>query len=118
MANLAVLHWGERTEYSARSPSVLAHYFTLTSIAFDLIESTGRPAGKGRVREYGASAAIHREASGGAAVARAGSPRGQHQQALLLQDVQEGDQDEFHRLPLESSGGEIEDAFAQSQLAN
>src|SRR6266516_2737798 len=34
---LATLHWwGERTEPSARSPSVLAHYFTLTSIAFDL----------------------------------------------------------------------------------
>jgi hypothetical protein len=33
---LAALHWwGERTEPSARSPSVLLHYFTLTSIAFD-----------------------------------------------------------------------------------
>src|SRR5882724_6497756 len=30
------LHWRERTEPSARSQSVLAHYFTLTSIAFDL----------------------------------------------------------------------------------
>jgi len=35
-----------------------------------------------------------------------------------LQDVQESDWDKFHRLPLESSSGEIEDAFAQSQLAN
>ena len=34
---MAALHWwDERTEPSARSPSVLAHYFTLTSIAFDL----------------------------------------------------------------------------------
>jgi hypothetical protein len=34
---LAALHWwGERTEPSARSLSVLARYFTLTSIAFDL----------------------------------------------------------------------------------
>src|SRR5205823_6349324 len=34
---LAALHWWrERTEPSARSPSVLVHYFTLTSIAFDL----------------------------------------------------------------------------------
>src|SRR6266480_7515183 len=30
------IHRDERTERSARSPSVLAHYFTLTSIAFDL----------------------------------------------------------------------------------
>ncbi len=35
--NLAALHWWrERTEPSARSPSALEHYFTLTSIAFDL----------------------------------------------------------------------------------
>jgi hypothetical protein len=33
---LAALHWGKRTDRSARSPSVLEHYFTLTSIAFDL----------------------------------------------------------------------------------
>jgi hypothetical protein len=32
--NLAALHWSERTEPSARSPSVLAHYCTLTSIGF------------------------------------------------------------------------------------
>jgi hypothetical protein len=31
---LAALHWSERTEPSARSPSVLAHYCTLTSIGF------------------------------------------------------------------------------------
>src|SRR5581483_2022423 len=30
------IHRDERTEPSARSPSVLGHYFTLTSIAFDL----------------------------------------------------------------------------------
>jgi hypothetical protein len=30
------IHWGERTEPSARSPSVLAYYVTLTSMAFDL----------------------------------------------------------------------------------
>src|SRR6266496_2009293 len=37
MTKLAALHWwGERTEPSARSPSVLAHYVTLTSMAFDL----------------------------------------------------------------------------------
>ena len=29
-------HWGERTELSVRSPSVLVHYATLTSRAFDL----------------------------------------------------------------------------------
>src|SRR6266404_790352 len=33
---LAALHWGERTEPSARSSSVLEHYCTLTSMAFDL----------------------------------------------------------------------------------
>src|SRR5206468_9366380 len=33
---LAALHWGKRADRSARSPSVLMHYFTLTSIAFDL----------------------------------------------------------------------------------
>ena len=34
---LAALHWWrERTEPSARSPSVLAHYVTLTCVAFDL----------------------------------------------------------------------------------
>ena len=34
---LAALHWwAERTEPSARSPSVLEHYATLTSRAFDL----------------------------------------------------------------------------------
>ena len=33
---LAALHWGSRTEPSARSPSVLVHYATLTSMAFDL----------------------------------------------------------------------------------
>ena len=33
-------------------------------------------------------------------------------------DVQESDWDEFHRLPFESSSREIEDPFAQSQLAN
>ncbi len=34
---LAALHWRrERTEPSARSPSVLAHYVTLTCVAFDL----------------------------------------------------------------------------------
>ena len=82
------------------------------------VESTGGSARKGRVRQHGASAAIYREASGGAALPRAGSPRGEHQQALLLQDVQESDWDEFHRLPLESASREIEDAFAQSQLAN
>ena len=33
---LAALHWWrERTEPSARSPSVLAHYVTLTCVAFD-----------------------------------------------------------------------------------
>src|SRR6266705_1314720 len=91
-------------------------YFCATP--FDLVESAGSRPREGRVREHGANAAIHRKASGGAAVARASGPRGQHQQALLLQDVQESDRDEFHRLPLESSSGEIEDAFAQSQLAN
>src|SRR5438067_6806979 len=33
---LAALHWGWRTEPSARSPSVLEHYATLTSMPFDL----------------------------------------------------------------------------------
>src|SRR4029077_9268911 len=33
---LAALHRGKRANRSARSPSVLEHYFTLTSIAFDL----------------------------------------------------------------------------------
>jgi hypothetical protein len=32
----AALHWDKRTDRSARSPSVLEHYFTFTSIAFDL----------------------------------------------------------------------------------
>jgi hypothetical protein len=31
-----VIHWGKRTGTSARSPSVLVHYWTLTSRAFDL----------------------------------------------------------------------------------
>jgi len=35
-----------------------------------------------------------------------------------LQDVQESDRNEFHRLPLAGPSGEIEGAFAQSQLAN
>ncbi len=29
------VHWGERTDRSARSPSVLEHYCTLTWVAFD-----------------------------------------------------------------------------------
>jgi hypothetical protein len=33
---LAALHWGKRTDRSARSPSVLEHYTTLTWVAFDL----------------------------------------------------------------------------------
>jgi len=33
---LAALHWGKRTDRSARSPSVLEHYATLTWVAFDL----------------------------------------------------------------------------------
>src|SRR5438477_1409253 len=40
------------------------------------VESTGGPARKRRIREHGAGAAIHREASGGAAVAGTGSSRG------------------------------------------
>jgi len=35
-----------------------------------------------------------------------------------LQDVQESDGDEFHRLSLESPSREIEGPFAQSQLKN
>src|SRR4029077_2123923 len=49
-------------------------YFCATP--FDLVEPTGGTTRKGRIREHGASAAIHREASGGAALARAGSSRG------------------------------------------
>ena len=90
----------------------------LCGTPFDLVQSARGPTRKGRVCQHGASAAIHRKPSGGAAVARPGSPRCEHQQALLLQDVQESDWDEFHRLPLKSSSGKIEDAFAQSQLAN
>jgi len=33
---LAALHRGKRADRSARSPSVLAHYVTLTCVAFDL----------------------------------------------------------------------------------
>ena len=33
---LAALHWGKRADRSARSPSVLEHYATLTCVAFDL----------------------------------------------------------------------------------
>src|SRR5207302_3165939 len=33
---LAALHWGSRTQPSVRSPSVLEHYATLISRAFDL----------------------------------------------------------------------------------
>ena len=33
---LAALHWGKRADRSARSPSVLEHYTTLTCVAFDL----------------------------------------------------------------------------------
>src|SRR5438552_7697227 len=33
---LAGLHWGSRTELSARSPSVLDDYAALTAMAFDL----------------------------------------------------------------------------------
>ena len=43
---------------------------------FDLVESTGCTAREGRVRKHGANAAIHRNASGGAAIARARSPGG------------------------------------------
>src|SRR5207253_533537 len=50
-----------------------AEYFC--AAPFDLVESTGCTARKGRVRKHGASAAIHREASNGASVARAGRPR-------------------------------------------
>lgn len=49
-------------------------YFCATP--FDLVESAGSRPRTGRVREHGARAAIHREASDGAALARAGSPRG------------------------------------------
>jgi hypothetical protein len=33
---LAALHWGKRADRSARSPSVIEHYATLTWMAFDL----------------------------------------------------------------------------------
>ena len=83
---------------------------------FHFVESTGGPARKRRVRQHGASPAIHRETSGGTALPGARSPGGEYQPALLLQDVQESDGNEFHRLSLESPSGEIEDTFAQSQL--
>jgi hypothetical protein len=31
----AAIHWGKRADRSARSPSVLEHYATLTCVAFD-----------------------------------------------------------------------------------
>src|SRR4029453_1008728 len=94
----------------------VAKYFCATP--FDLVESTSGPAREGRIGEHGASTAVHRKASGRATVARTGSPRRQYQPALLLQDVQESDRHEFHRLSLKSPSREIEDALTQSQLAN
>src|SRR5439155_12784377 len=51
-----------------------AEYFCTTP--FDLVESAGSRPREGRVHEHGANAAIHRKASGGAAIARTGSPGG------------------------------------------
>src|SRR2546430_3547935 len=50
---------------------------------FDLVESTGGTARTGRVRKHGANAAIHRNASGGAAIARARSPRSEEHTSEL-----------------------------------